>query len=107
MQINSKMPHQYGLPGFVQTPPSPSSQSGSLANRMHSGGGQIVPSNHSNIPIRLLERTIEDKRLTREAMERYMRERSDMVIVILHAKVKLIQYPQGSSFINPALCVNL
>lgn len=32
----------------------------------------------------------EDKRLTREAMGRYMRERNDMVIVILHAKVRMI-----------------
>lgn len=31
---------------------------------------------------------IEDKKLSREAMELYMRERNDMVIVILHAKVK-------------------
>lgn len=30
---------------------------------------------------------IEDKKLTKDAMERYMRERNDMVIVILHAKV--------------------
>lgn len=29
----------------------------------------------------------EDKRLTREAMERYLRDRNDMIIVILHAKV--------------------
>lgn len=31
---------------------------------------------------------IEEKKLTRDAMERYMRERNDMVIVILHAKVR-------------------
>lgn len=30
---------------------------------------------------------IEDKRLTREAMEKYLRNRNDMIIVILHAKV--------------------
>ena len=29
----------------------------------------------------------EDKRLTREAMEKYLRNRNDMIIVILHAKV--------------------
>lgn len=34
-------------------------------------------------------RTFEEKSLTREAMEKYMRERNDMVIVILHAKVGL------------------
>jgi len=31
---------------------------------------------------------IEEKKLTRDAMEKYMRERNDMVIVILHAKVR-------------------
>lgn len=30
----------------------------------------------------------EDKRLTRDAMARYMNDRNDMVIVILHAKVR-------------------
>lgn len=29
----------------------------------------------------------DDKRLTREAMEKYLRNRNDMIIVILHAKV--------------------
>jgi RNase P protein component len=29
----------------------------------------------------------EDKRLTREAMEKYLRNRNDMIIIILHAKV--------------------
>lgn len=29
----------------------------------------------------------EEKRLTREAMERYLRDRNDMIIVVLHAKV--------------------
>lgn len=30
----------------------------------------------------------EDLRLTREAMERYLRDRNDKIIVILHAKVQ-------------------
>lgn len=34
-----------------------------------------------------LFRTGEEKRLTREAMERYLRDRNDMIIVVLHAKV--------------------
>jgi hypothetical protein len=29
----------------------------------------------------------DEKRLTREAMERYLRNRNDMILVILHAKV--------------------
>lgn len=34
-----------------------------------------------------LFRTGEEKRLTREAMERYLRDRNDMIVVVLHAKV--------------------
>lgn len=85
------MPHQYGLPGFAQSPPSPPSQHGALLPRI--GGGAVVPgstggsmtSNNSNI----MYRPHEDQRLNRDAMERYMRDRNDMVIVILHAKVSL------------------
>lgn len=88
------MPHQYGLPGFAQSPPSPPSQHGALLPRI--GGGAVVPgttgsgsmtNNTSNTIYR-----IEDTRLTREAMERYMRDRNDKVIVILHAKVNLINH---------------
>lgn len=115
------MPHQFGLPGFAQTPPSPPSQHGALLPRI-GGGGAVVPgstggsmttSNNPNNPnannnnnnnpsqqqqqqpqqlptalVPTVFRThIEDKKLTKDAMERYMRERNDMVIVILHAKV--------------------
>uniref|UniRef100_A0A0K8V2A6 Protein suppressor of hairless n=1 Tax=Bactrocera latifrons TaxID=174628 RepID=A0A0K8V2A6_BACLA len=55
------------------------------------GGGGCGPlmstglnSNAVGVPYRP---HIEDKKLTRDAMERYMRERNDMVIVILHAKL--------------------
>lgn len=34
-----------------------------------------------------LFRNNDEKRLTREAMERYLRNRNDMILVILHAKV--------------------
>lgn len=85
------MPHQYGLPDFAQSPPSPPSQHGALLPRI--GGGAVVPAtigsgagpmsnSNSNIIYRM-----QDTRLTRDAMERYMRERNDMVIVVLHAKV--------------------
>lgn len=83
------MPHQYGLPGFAQTPPSPPSQA--LLPRI--GGGAVVPgstggSMTTSSSTTVYRQQIEDKRLTRDAMERYMRERNDMVIVILHAKVR-------------------
>lgn len=85
------MPHQYGLPGFAQSPPSPPSQNGALLPRI--GGGAVVPgttggsmtNSNSNT---IYGEQIQDTRLTRDAMERYMRERNDMVIVVLHAKVR-------------------
>lgn len=72
------MPHQFGLPGFAPPSPSPPSHHARI-------GGAVVPQSGSAAVFRP---QIEDKRLTRDAMERYMRERNDMVIVILHAKVK-------------------
>lgn len=62
------MPHQYGLPGFAQSPP-----------------GTIYCSNSD-----------EQRGLSQDAMERYIRDRNerndrndrnDMIIVILNAKV--------------------
>lgn len=72
------MPHQFGLPGFAASSPSPPSHHARI-------GGAVVPQSG---PPAVFRPQIEDKRLTRDAMERYMRERNDMVIVILHAKVK-------------------
>lgn len=94
------MPHQYGLPGFAQSPPSPPSQHGALLPRI--GGGAVVPgttgsgsmANTNSNPIFRLQ---EDTRLTRDAMERYLRDRNDMVIVILHAKVSCQKLIVGGS----------
>lgn len=91
-----KMPHQYGLPGFAQTPPSPPSQHGALLPRI--GGGAVVPGSTggsmttttTTATTNVYRPQIEDKKLTKDAMERYMRERNDMVIVILHAKVSMV-----------------
>lgn len=94
------MPHQYGLPGFAQTSPSPPSQQNALLPRVSgpaSTGSGSINSNNSNSMFRLQE----DNRLTREAMERYMRDRNDKVIVILHAKVRIENKTNnnfGSSF---------
>lgn len=85
------MPHQYGLPGFAQSPPSPPSQHGALLPRI--GGGAVVPGSTGSGSMTNSSSTsmyrLEDTRLTREAMERYMRDRNDKVIVILHAKVNV------------------
>lgn len=93
-----KMPHQYGLPGFAQTPPSPPSQHGALLPRI--GGGAVVPGSTggsmttttTTATTNVYRPQIEDKKLTKDAMERYMRERNDMVIVILHAKVNICSF---------------
>lgn len=88
------MPHQYGLPGFAQSPPSPPSQHGALLPRI--GGGAVVPGSTGSGSMTNTSSTaiyrLEDTRLTREAMERYMRDRNDKVIVILHAKVNKLVY---------------
>lgn len=92
------MPHQYGLPGFAQSPPSPPSQHGALLPRI--GGGAMVPGSTgsgsmTNANSNSMYRLPEDTKLTREAMEQYMRDRNDKVIVILHAKVISILYFQS------------
>lgn len=61
------------------------------------GGGGSIMSTGLNTSVNSLSSSatsyrthIEEKKLTRDAMERYMRERNDMVIVILHAKVSFL-----------------
>lgn len=91
------MPHQFGLPGFAAPPsPSPPSHHARIGNA-------VVPQSGSAAVFRP---QIEDKRLTRDAMERYMRERNDMVIVILHAKVNhwiffMKHFPDRLTFLRP------
>lgn len=86
------MPHQYGLSGYAQSPPSPPSQHGAIIPRIGAGGA-VVPAgtgsaHGTNTTTVTILRQIEDRRLSRDAMERYLSERSDMVLVILHAKVR-------------------
>lgn len=92
------MPHQYGIQGYGQTPPSPPTHhGGALIPRLSAavtasqqqqppqsaiGSSLVGP----NTPI--YRGPIEERRLTREAMEKYLRDRNNMVIVILHAKAR-------------------
>lgn len=84
------MPHPYGMHGFNPNPSSPPGPQNVLATRSGQTSSVMMPnqsilassSQTSALPVTRLE----DKRLTREAMEKYLRDRNDMIIVILHAK---------------------
>lgn len=93
------MPHQYGMQGYSNNQQNqlspPSSHVVGFAPRGSSGGSgggggllpsdlsAMVPAGGANSSFR-----VEEKKLTREAMERYLKDRNDMILVILHAKVK-------------------
>lgn len=88
----------YGIQNFGQAPLSPS---GPLISHMNSGSQNPVPgsngSNSSGNALQTAQNSVyrsqyEDKRLTRDAMEKYLRDRNDMIIVILHAKVIYLHF---------------
>lgn len=107
------MSYQFGMSSYVQSPPSPPQQNNnnSALIPMIGGGALIAASqnnnnssstsnNNNNSLVPSINGSggggggggpyrpqMEDKRLTRDAMARYMNDRNDMVIVILHAKV--------------------
>lgn len=99
------MPHQEytnGMQGYNsnqlnnQLSPTPQ-QVGALVpvSRGDLAAGDFGPLMPSSGPVH----RIEERRLSREAMQRYLKDRNDMVLVILHAKVSICfhyLYPRGN-----------
>lgn len=112
----------YGISAYGQSPQigSPLQHTGALIQHMGSGTTTIYAGSESNgspaaaVSSTALQttssqstsslfRNSDEKRLTREAMERYLRDRNDMIIVVLHAKVINVclekRLPGGSHYL--------
>lgn len=96
------MPHPYGMHGFNPNPSSPPGPQNVLAVRSSGQSSGVMMPNQSLLASSsqsssLSLSRLEEKRLTREAMEKYLRDRNDMIIVILHAKVSNLPAKQSNT----------
>ena len=123
-EVLKNMP--YGISAYGQSPQigSPLQHTGTLIQHMGSGTTTIYAGSESNgspaaaVSSTALQttssqstsslfRTGDEKRLTREAMERYLRDRNDMIIVVLHAKVINVCLEDDNQWKSLFVCISL
>ena len=93
---SSLTPPGQGIPGLA---PGQCADMGALMQTPPSSPPLPFPHNYYNRP--------KEQRLTREAMRKYLNERGDMVVVMLHAKVAQKSYGNEKRFFCPPPCIYL